>query len=188
MRLGEFLFRFRSFIPIPYIILLLIISNPSVHSIFSGVIFVFMGEFLRIYTQRFTGDWARGSRVGGDRVVREGPFSIVRHPLYTGNFLIGAGYTLLSGNRLALLIPLYILLFGIYYSLIIQAEEDYLTERFPDVYQEYKKSVAAFIPLSFNWIGGKPSSWKEGLKREKSTIITLLMIIIIFTWRFLWRH
>ena len=188
MRIGEFLFRYRSFIPVPYIIFLLVISKLCAPCIILGVVLIITGEILRIYTQRFTGDWTRGSKIEVERVVDSGPFSIVRHPLYIANLLIGAGYTVLSGNLLVYLIPLYIVLFGVYYTLIILAEEDYLTRKFPDVYPEYRNRVSAFIPLRFKWNGGDPSPWREGIKREKSTILTIMIILLSFTGRFLWMH
>jgi len=78
------------------------------------------------------------------RVVTEGPYSIVRHPLYLGNLLafLGAGLLLQSFVlSLALAVA-----FAITHWPAMRAEERHLTERFGARYVAYTHSVPAFVP------------------------------------------
>jgi protein-S-isoprenylcysteine O-methyltransferase Ste14 len=77
-------------------------------------------------------------------LITEGPYSIVRHPLYFFSLLGAIGIGLASGNVLVLV--LIIAFFLLYYPFTILAEESKLAEKFGQTYTEYKKRVPMFIP------------------------------------------
>jgi protein-S-isoprenylcysteine O-methyltransferase Ste14 len=78
-------------------------------------------------------------------LVTNGPYHLVRHPIYSGILVAGAGtavalsWTLLIAMALA----------GIYFIYSATVEERYLTEQFPDAYPIYKRSTKMLVPLIF---------------------------------------
>jgi protein-S-isoprenylcysteine O-methyltransferase Ste14 len=77
-------------------------------------------------------------------VVTEGPYSIVRHPLYVFSLLGAVGIGLLTEN-VAVLAILFVF-FIIYYPFVIAAEEHILLTKHDREYEEYMAAVPRFIP------------------------------------------
>lgn len=87
--------------------------------------------------------WVLIHAAGGKRLVTEGIYAYLRHPQYTGMFLITLGF-LLQWPSLLTLIMWPILMFA-YYRLAMKEEKD-VEKIFPKQYEEYRKKVPAFIP------------------------------------------
>jgi len=79
----------------------------------------------------------------GGKLVTEGVYSYVRHPQYSGLFLITIGF-LIQWPSLTTLIMWPILIFA-YYKLAMREERD-VEKQFGQEFLEYKKKVPAFIP------------------------------------------
>ena len=77
-------------------------------------------------------------------LITEGPYSIVRHPLYVFSLIGAIGIGLASENILVLaaLITFYLL----YYPLTIIIEEKKLVNKFDQAYLDYIKHTPRFIP------------------------------------------
>lgn len=89
--------------------------------------------------------WAMAARVlEGHRLVKDGPFGRVRHPLYLamGLLLLAPVAGLSSWLGAATSLPLFA--YGTY--LRARAEEDVLGQAFGPEYEEYRRRVPAFIP------------------------------------------
>ena len=95
--MGKFLFKYRSFIPVPYFLFLLIVVEFNLLNFFIGSFIILFGLSLRFFSQGFAGDWMRGNEITADYILDKGLYSIIRHPLYAGNFFVGFGFALLSG-------------------------------------------------------------------------------------------
>lgn len=78
-------------------------------------------------------------------LVRSGPYHLVRHPIYSGILVAGAG------TAVALSWPwlIAVCLAGIYFLYSATVEERYLTEQFPDAYPAYKQSTKMLVPYIF---------------------------------------
>jgi protein-S-isoprenylcysteine O-methyltransferase Ste14 len=97
--------------------------------------------------------WARfhlGSNWSGTPAVKEhhelirsGPYRIVRHPIYTG-IIAGVLGTALVLGEIRGLISLVLVAIG--FLATSRAEEQLMSEQFPDAYPIYKKKVKALIP------------------------------------------
>ena len=183
--LGERLFRLRDYTPIPLIILLLIYAQPTVASTVLGLLAVILGEFIRIYSVGFIGKVSRTrSDSLGQQLVTEGPFALVRNPLYVGNFFITLGFSLFSG--VAWLLLLVLSLFAFQYWYIVQYEEQLLTTHFGAKYQAYMNRVPAWLPKRMPSIQDFdcPQEIKLALQSEKrtlTTIVSLLFLLVIFS-------
>lgn len=98
-----------------------------------------------------------------------GIYSIVRHPLYVGNYFMWIGIVLFTYNIYFVVIVS--LMFWLYYERIMYAEERFLERKFGEIYMKWTDTVPAFIP-SFK-IASKsivPFSIKTILRREYAGI------------------
>ena len=77
-------------------------------------------------------------------LIREGPYSIMRHPLYAFSFVGVIGIGLASENVLVL--AALVVFFLLYYPVVIRKEEAKLIQKFGDSYLDYRAQVPAFIP------------------------------------------
>lgn len=104
-------------------------------------------------------------RQKADALNTTGFYSIVRHPLYLGNYLIVLGISLFPRSWF---LPIIVSLASIlYYERIIFAEEAYLENKFGDKYREWADRVPTIIPRFKSY---QPAellfSWKAALRRE----------------------
>jgi protein-S-isoprenylcysteine O-methyltransferase Ste14 len=77
-------------------------------------------------------------------LIQTGPYSVVRHPIYTGMLVMVLG-TAIHYGRTSGLVVLALLLVGAW--LKSRQEEKLMTDHFPEDYAEYKHRVRALIPF-----------------------------------------
>ena len=125
--------------------------------------------------------WATGYIHKDREVTMAGPYKLLRHPLYLGNFLEGLGLTLFV--NVWQLTLLYIPLFFIIYYKKMKLEEQFLIDTFGDDYVNYKEITPRFIPKLSN-LAIKDNiifNFKTVIvNREHLNIIGLALIIIVF--------
>jgi protein-S-isoprenylcysteine O-methyltransferase Ste14 len=180
---GNALFRFRGQIPV----ILFVIAAPVLYftdyshvnadaalilTLFSLVISL-LGFLVRAYaigtTPKGTSGRNRNEQVAESLNV-SGIYSIVRHPLYLGNYLMWAGIVIFSFN--IYFIILVSLAFWLYYERIMFAEERYLEKKFGDEFLDWSLNVPAFIPAFGQFKKSEiPFSFKSILRREYSGIL-----------------
>jgi len=78
------------------------------------------------------------------RLVTDGPYGYVRHPLYLGSFLIGLGLCAIVADPI--LSALYALYFWVSHFRAIRTEEANLARRWPGEVTTYRKGVSALLP------------------------------------------
>ena len=110
-------------------------------------------------------------------------YSIVRHPLYLGNYLIWLGIAVSTLNFCFIFIMS--LFFWLYYERIIFAEERFLENKFGNLYLEWSNSLPAFFPLILNFKESDTSfSMISVLRREYSSVLaTVIGFIFIEVFR-----
>jgi len=168
---------------------MLVFMKPTLLSIIVGYLIALSGELIRIWSVSFAGSETRTtSGVGGTYLVTQGPYSIVRNPLYLGNIMLYVGIGIMS-YALFPWLQIFALIFFIFqYYCIILAEEDFLQSKFSQKFTEYKNSVSRFLP----WKNDLPENIRsdlkinvsEGLKSERRSlqafIITSSIIIVYY--------
>jgi protein-S-isoprenylcysteine O-methyltransferase Ste14 len=77
-------------------------------------------------------------------LIAEGPYSIVRHPLYVFSLIGAIGIGLASENILVL--ALLVFFYLLYYPLTILVEEKKLVDKFGQPYLDYIKRTPRFLP------------------------------------------
>lgn len=106
----------------------------------------------------------------------QGPYALVRHPLYLGNFIIGLGVSLLL--HIWWLPLIYLLAFALYYERIMLAEEMHLRDTFGDLFTAWANRTPAFFPKRWVWRRpALPFSIKTAIKRESSTVATMVWVM-----------
>ena len=182
--MGKFLFKYRSFLPVPYFLFLLIVLEFNYLTFFMGLFIVLSGLLIRFFSQGFAADWMRSSEVEASYMLDEGAYSITRNPLYLGNFFVGFGFTLASNFSPVFLLPIYSFIFFVYYYLIIKEEESCLEKKFGEEFIRYRKSTPAFCPNFRKWKRGQFLG-RDALRMESSTYLTVGFIFLLFLIKFL---
>jgi protein-S-isoprenylcysteine O-methyltransferase Ste14 len=80
----------------------------------------------------------------GQRIVRRGPYRVLRHPSYAGIFLILAGFGLAFGSWVSAAVALLIIVVGMLPR--IRVEERALAQAFGADYTSYANSTARVLP------------------------------------------
>lgn len=186
VRLGNYLFKTRSFWPVGLLIIGLLVAYSTGSSSapkLPSLIFCMSGIFIRFLAVGFSAPNTSGrNTVQGqvaDSLNTTGMYACCQHPLYLGNFLIWTGGSLLSGNTWFVLATL--VFFLVYYRLIALAEESFLQEKFGPVYESWSMSTSLFVPLFWKWKRPEyPFHWKKVLFQEKSGILNLVITFWLF--------
>lgn len=99
-----------------------------------------------------------------------GIYSMSRHPLYFGNYLMWIGIVIFTFNIYFVIIVS--LAFWLYYERIMFAEERFLERKFGKDYIDWSNSVPSFFPCIRKYIKGKiPFSFITVLRREYSGVL-----------------
>ena len=77
----------------------------------------------------------------------------------------------------------FVLLYWLYYERIMYAEENFLIEKFSDVYLKWALFTPAFIPSFKNYRKAEyPFCIKKVLKQEKKGLAAIFLIFWLFDW------
>lgn len=190
---GNFLFKYRTYLPLVVLVAGLALfmiqkQNGSFLDLgqnywYLSMIVGLAGLIIRIYTVGHTPENTSGRNTTGgqlaDQLNQTGIYSLVRHPLYLGNFLMWLAIAMLTAN--ATYIIGFILAYWLYYERIMYAEEQFLRSKFGKNYTDWAAGVPAFIPKLTGFVAPKyPFSIKKVLKKEKNGLAALFGLFFIF--------
>jgi len=146
---------------------------------FSGVVLVLFGFLFRVC--------ARGHKEEkssqGRSLVKDGPYALIRNPMYFGTLLIGIGTTVILFQFWTIF--LFLAVFLLIYIPQVRKEEALLAAMFKEEYQEYSKAVPGYFPRIRSLLNLRKHldlklSWVK--KELSSFIFTLLTILAIEIW------
>ena len=187
---GHKIFRWRSYLPLVLLTLLFPAFRHFTFPCGSHRLNEFWGIFclcvslfgltIRVYTighvPRKTSGRNTQKQVA-EELNTTGIYSVVRHPLYLGNFWIWIGISLYPRHWWLTLLVAVISL--VYHERIILAEEAFLESKFADQFRNWSARTPAFLPNFKNWTPSDlPFCWRTALQRE---YLGLYAIIVIFT-------
>ena len=142
-----------------------------------------IGQFIRAYTIGTTPKGTSGRNT--EKQVAEtlnstGIYSVVRHPLYLGNYFMWIGIVIYTFNFWFFLTVS--LAYWIYYERIMFAEERFLERKFGSVYLDWSLKAPAFVPAFSQFIkSAVPFSLKTVLRREYSGFLATVIGFVFVT-------
>ena len=194
---GNWLFRYRGILPLivlfaGFSIYLWSKVNPSANFLWEArnvklieslfLVISLTGLIMRIYTIGHTFKNTSGRNIKtqvADTLNTTGIYSLVRHPLYVGNFFMWLGPILLTGHIWFILVMC--LAYWIYYERIMFAEEQFLRRKFGAQYLEWAGTVPPFVPRFRGFVKPEnPFNWKKVWYREKNGLAAVFLIFTLF--------
>ncbi|MCL2039874.1 MAG: isoprenylcysteine carboxylmethyltransferase family protein [Bacteroidetes bacterium] len=194
---GNILFKYRSYLPIIMLIIALyfhylteikwnyFILEDSKYEIYYEMFCLLIslfGLFIRIYTVGYTPKNTSGRNTKeqvADSLNTTGIYSIVRNPLYLGNYFMYFGICLITGNLWFLILSN--LIFWIYYFIIIFAEEQFLEKKFGVEFIEWADRTPIIIPRFSQYVRSNFSfNIKKVLRQEKDGFFVLFLLFALF--------
>ncbi len=180
---GAFLFRWRSYLPLlaaPLVIAAFLDPHYASHA-FRGsasdlwelfcILVSLTGLGIRCLVAGYVPEGTSGRNTltqAADVLNTRGMYSLVRNPLYLGNFLIILG--LLLFTQVWWFCAAGTAIFWIFYERIIYTEEEFLRQKFGTAFTSWALKTPVFIPKLSGWQRpALPYAWKTVLRREHST-------------------
>lgn len=139
-----------------------------------GVSLVLFGFLFRIIARGYKEEKSSG----GKNLVKDGPYYLIRNPMYFGTLLVGAGIVI-ALFKLWILLLFTIIYFSIYIPQV-KKEEGLLSRRFGREYEDYCKTTPRYFPkirylLNLQGDISLKISW---IKKEFFTFLAVITIIL----------
>ena len=178
---GNWLFRWSSYLPLLMIALFILAFRELKYSDYSYSLdrswellclaVALFGLGIRVLTVGYVPGGTSGRntvRQKAETLNTTGMYSIVRHPLYLGNFIMWLGVSMFA--RLWWFSLIFTMIFWLYYERIMFAEEMFLKNRFGDTFVKWAETTPCFIPNFKRWESFPPFSF-ETLTPENHTLV-----------------
>jgi protein-S-isoprenylcysteine O-methyltransferase Ste14 len=188
---GQWLFRWRGYLPLA-IIGLILLSLPGYAPLAGNadldrswqvacILVAFFGQAIRIFIvghapANTSGRNAKAQRA--DSLNTSGAYSLVRHPLYLGNFFIYLG--VVSFTHSPSLIAISVMVYVLHYERIMFAEEAYLRGKFGDDFETWAARTPAVVPSFSHWCSPELTfSLKNVLRREYNNFFGIVVSLFL---------
>ena len=168
---------------------LFLIGRTSEPLLRAGVVLVLLGEAVRLWANGYVGHrkvnwtqhWRNDPKIG--QLITGGPYAFVRHPLYFGTFLIGAGFCVAMGNLW--LSALALAFFLLVYRRKMAEEEITLRHEGGAVFERYQRVVPRWFPTGRQYAQRHGVwSWQGILaSRELKTLAWVIVLLIALYFR-----
>jgi protein-S-isoprenylcysteine O-methyltransferase Ste14 len=189
---GSWLFRHRSYLPLLIVPIFLVgLSSftylSQSHAIneawqFLCLLVSFLGLAVRIITvgRAPIGTSGRNTREQvANTLNTTGVYSVVRHPLYLGNYLIMIGFAMWP--HIWWMVVLISCIYALYYERIMLAEEAFLRQRFGETFEKWSAQTPAFIPKFRGWNPSPvPFCWRTVAQREYNAFFLIIAVFFLF--------
>jgi protein-S-isoprenylcysteine O-methyltransferase Ste14 len=183
---GEYFFQWRSYLPLAMAVLFILalvqfrypFADRGLNLAWDGgcLAVALVGQVVRFFTVGFVPRGTSGRNTRGqvaEVLNTTGMYSVVRNPIYLGNFIIWFGLSLFMKS--VWFTTVIVLFFTIFYERIIYREEAFLRQKFGDVFMEWAAATPVILPKFQNWQPPSlPFSFKSALKREYGTFFAII--------------
>lgn len=149
-------------------VLFAVVAKPLPWALYLATVVVVIGIAVRM--------WASGFILKNEQLATNGPYALVRHPLYSGNILIVYAFVAASGVWWTFVVATVFFLF--YYPTAIEYEDRKLSEIFGDAWQAFGNNTPALLPafgsrerdLGGHW------SFKTSMSRNVEPVIAIFLL------------
>ena len=138
------------------------LARPSWLSVGVGTAVALVGESLRV--------WAAGHLEKGMEVTTSGPYRWMRHPLYVGSSLLGAGFAVAARHPVAA--ALVVVYLAVSLSVAVRLEEATLQVKFGDAYDRYARGTMDATTRPF-------SAGRARRNGEAQTLLGVLAALVL---------
>ena len=142
-----------------------------------GLTIILFGQYIRISARGYKSVRHFDTSV----LITDGPYAFVRHPMYLASSLIGLGLVILLLKLW--LVPVYLLLFFLWYWPQIHNEEQWLVGKFGQEYIDYCKTTPCFFPRLRTLFGFKAKKYiplkLAWIKKEWNTILVWSLVVVL---------
>ncbi len=159
------------------VVLFAVVAKPSPALLYAGLALVVLGTLWRLY--------AAGCIVKNAELATYGPYSVVRHPLYTGNLVVLAGFVLASGVWWTAIAAIAFVWF--YYPAAIEYEDRKLHGFFGERWEAWAGKVPGLIPSSFGFRSDPDGGWSFA-KCLRQNYEPLVVAFVAFWFWYIWRQ
>jgi hypothetical protein len=147
-----------------------LLAAPRLLSFVVGAMLAVLGMLVRLY--------ASGYIIKNKQLATDGPYSLVRHPLYTGNLLMVIGFTFASGQWWT--IPVSALFWWFYYPPAIEYEDRKLRDIFGEEWEQWSQTVPAVVPVSLKLRAAEAWSFATSLRQNAEPVIVLYTLGLLW--------
>jgi len=143
-------------------------TEPGHDRVIGGLALAVVGQVWRTF--------AAGSIFKNKRLASTGAYALVRHPLYFGNLLILAGFTIACANPWV--IAVVVLFWLIWYPAAVRYEDAKLERLFGDEWREWSRGTWGIIPNRLNLARLADTQWSahQSLIRNGELYIWLYLV------------
>lgn len=146
-----------------------------------GIALVIVGVIGRLYATMFIGGM-KNEGADGNSFIDYGAYSLCRNPLYLFSFIGFLGILALKAQLI--LIILGGILFLWIYRMTILGEENFLSQRFGEKYQQFLQNTSRFFPSFAHFscpekIEVRPKFFHKELRRALNWFIGVVAILVI---------
>lgn len=120
-------------------------SAPIVAWLAASAILFSAGVALRIGARRYIGEHSRGNMHDANELVTEGPYALIRHPLYTSNLYIAISFISFHLGPTPLSLP-FLFAVTLFEAKLSRAEDRFLQGKFGDAWKNWASTTPAFLP------------------------------------------
>jgi len=160
--------RYRSFIGIIGLLIVLYFAAPDAKSISIGFFFMMLGTFFRA--------WASGFINKNTELATGGPYALTRNPLYFGNFILGLGIAIAANHLVCyIIVALYYIIF---FPALMVMERNRMIKIFGDQYHDWARGLNTFFPR-IKKISFKGFNISYYMKNREYKVIYFSLFIVI---------
>ncbi|MBM4196047.1 MAG: isoprenylcysteine carboxylmethyltransferase family protein [Gammaproteobacteria bacterium] len=146
-----------------------VFAMPEQRLFVAGAVLSALGAMIRLY--------ASGFIMKNQQLATDGPYSLVRHPLYTGNLLLLAGFVIASGQWWAA--PVAVVFWFFFYPAAIEYEDRKLRRLFGERCAQWQAATPAVVPRSILPRAGGNWSLATSLSRNAEPLVLLYTVLCL---------
>ena len=141
----------------------------------TGMVIILLGQYIRASARGYKSQ----KHTEKDLLITDGPYALVRNPMYLASFFIGLGMVLIILKLW--MVPIYLLFFLLWYWPQIHNEQKWLVGKFGQQFTDYCSTTPCFFPGLRGLLGFRQKkhlpiklSWR---KKEWNTILVWFVIV-----------